>query len=157
MKPPYCALCQSDCRFEYLQTGRGARLVEFADFDRQAEPVVGHPHGLEWFCDEHAGAAEALADRPFPEAMAGLRARFGDFERLGSRPPRYPSLWITSVGPNVGEVLRILRTARPLTPAEARDLLKAGKFRFDQDGRWPSEGCLLALLAAGASAEIRYL
>jgi hypothetical protein len=34
--------------------------------------MVGHPHGLAWFCSEHLEAAQALSSLTFQDAMKKL-------------------------------------------------------------------------------------
>ena len=67
MKPPICSVCQ--------KMNHGAKLVQFADYRPLAPGIVGHPHGLAWFCSEHAGTAKALADKPLDEALRLLRSQ----------------------------------------------------------------------------------
>jgi len=67
MKPPICNVC-------HRLSGDGA-LVSFADFRPLPAGMVGHPHGLEWFCAAHLGAATALSQLPIDDAMRLLRLK----------------------------------------------------------------------------------
>jgi hypothetical protein len=67
MRPPFCAFCGA--------MKPGARLARFADYAPLPDGIVGHPNGLEWFCDAHAARAEALQHLPFDEALARMRRR----------------------------------------------------------------------------------
>lgn len=75
MKPPICAVCGH--RATRDQPDRQTRLVRFADYEPLPDDVAGHPKGLEWFCEEHREAAEALRELPLDAALNRLRARFG--------------------------------------------------------------------------------
>ena len=52
-------------------------LVGFADYRPLERGIVGHPHGLEWFCSAHQKQAQALAHLPLEEATRIIRAREG--------------------------------------------------------------------------------
>jgi len=68
MRPPVCHFCG---KYGDPKTG----LVGFADY-RALEPgIVGHPHGLEWFCSAHFAEAEALRHLPIEVAMQRMRDR----------------------------------------------------------------------------------
>ena len=72
MRPPICALCRRDFRRDANAGG----LVRFRDEESLPEGRVGHPRGVEWFCDRHLAAAQALAGSSSAEAMAELRRRY---------------------------------------------------------------------------------
>jgi hypothetical protein len=40
--------------------------------------MVGHPHGLEWFCADHVAAAEAVSSKNINDAMDELHRIFGN-------------------------------------------------------------------------------
>ncbi len=61
MKAPICFLCNKDFGSEYFHFRTGGSMVQFADFEPLPEGRAGHPHSLEWFCNEHVQAAQALA------------------------------------------------------------------------------------------------
>ncbi len=69
MRPPICKLCTK--RFSVKDGG----LVRFADFVPLPKRQVGHPRGLEWFCDEHLDAAKVLATLSLSEALTQLRSQ----------------------------------------------------------------------------------
>ena len=84
MKPPMCALCLRSLDDVKVRCGLAGDLVAFADHRPLPDGLVGHPHGLAWFCGDHLAAATALADRPVDEAMETLRRRSTVVSRLGS-------------------------------------------------------------------------
>jgi len=51
-------------------------MVEFADYAPLPEDYIGHPQGLEWFCNDHLNAAQALSDKSYEEAIKVLKAQF---------------------------------------------------------------------------------
>lgn len=81
MRPPYCGICsrnlhddvpkEADLR-EYFT------LVYFRNYGVPEElaQMAGHPDGVEWFCWEHAAAAEELSHLGMGEAIDRLRERF---------------------------------------------------------------------------------
>jgi hypothetical protein len=73
MKPPICHLCHRHFREANAQFD----LVEFADYRPLPEGYIGHPHGLEWFCQEHLAAAQAHSSDTVEAAMHALRKTFG--------------------------------------------------------------------------------
>jgi len=50
-------------------------LIGFADYCPLERGIVGHTHGLEWFCSAHQKQAQALAHLPLEEAVRIIRAR----------------------------------------------------------------------------------
>jgi hypothetical protein len=84
MKPPICFLCHKHFR----SPNAGFALVEFADYAPLPEGYLGHPHGLEWFCNEHLAAAQAQATNSVEVAMLELHNTFGHF--TASQPPVPP-------------------------------------------------------------------
>ncbi len=77
MRPPICAVC-------YKRFSNGGGLVRFVlteEEQKRAEKFkqpgyVGHPPGLEWFCDEHWQAAKDLSNLTKTEALKQLRLKF---------------------------------------------------------------------------------
>ncbi len=67
MRPPICAVC--NIRFSATDGG----MVRFADFTPLPEGRVGHPNGLEWFCEAHIEPARALSGETTKAAVAALR------------------------------------------------------------------------------------
>ncbi|MBN2890738.1 MAG: hypothetical protein JXL97_02635 [Bacteroidales bacterium] len=69
MRPPICAICDKDF---YDEGG----MVQFALTEKDKENLkrfeepgfVGHPPGLEWFCEEHIKEAKSLSHLTLPEA-----------------------------------------------------------------------------------------
>jgi hypothetical protein len=81
VKPPFCILCRREC-----SDGPAAASVRFRDYKPLPEACIGHPHGLEWFCPDHAPAARELADLDSAAAIGKLCERFG-YPRPGEVPP----------------------------------------------------------------------
>lgn len=75
MKPPVCHLCGTSFFDEPERDRRGA-LVAFADYRPLPRGMVGHPHGLEWFCTDHVEAAQELQALTLADATAVLKKRF---------------------------------------------------------------------------------
>jgi hypothetical protein len=72
MMPPICAFCDKDFRNE----SSSGNLVQFADYKPLPDGMVGHPHGLAWFCQEHVAAAKSLQHLSYSEAMQELQKQF---------------------------------------------------------------------------------
>lgn len=68
MRPPICAVCHREFSLSEGDT------VRFADYKPLPEGTVGHPDGLEWFCEVHLEAAERLRDLPSGKAIRRIRA-----------------------------------------------------------------------------------
>lgn len=72
MRPPICAICQTDFREDM----EGGGLVSFrlSEEDRvfnekiKARQMVGHPKGQHWFCSRHIDRARALQHLSWEEA-----------------------------------------------------------------------------------------
>jgi hypothetical protein len=73
MKKPCCWLCGRDCHDEQIV----AELVRFRDYEPLPEGFPGHPRGLEWFCPDHAPAAQELANLDSSAVLTTLQQRFG--------------------------------------------------------------------------------
>jgi hypothetical protein len=72
VRPPFCSVCGRDGTFN----GSGFRVVEFADYvplDLEGGPWPGS----DWFCPDHAIAAEELSRQGFTQdqALEELRRR----------------------------------------------------------------------------------
>ncbi len=80
MRPPICALCHRDFRRE----PEGGGLVHFRDQESLPDGMVGHPHGVEWFCGRHLAAAQELSGSSLAEAMRKLRRRYWWHLKLGA-------------------------------------------------------------------------
>ena len=76
MKPPYCHLCGKYVDLDRLPPGSSSGRVRFRDYQPLPPDWVGHPRGMEWFCEEHLAAAERLAGLDMEEALAHLRTEF---------------------------------------------------------------------------------
>jgi len=52
-------------------------MVEFAEYAPQPEGYLGHPQGLEWFCDDHLIAARAVSGKSSEEAIELIKLQYG--------------------------------------------------------------------------------
>lgn len=156
MKPPICALCNSDFRSEYFHYKGGGNLVQFADYKPIPQGAGGHPHGLEWFCRNHLEQAQAYARIPYVEARSRLVDQFGEFPAQKSSPSYDASLWITAIGPNTARVFAIIRQATSMAPAETKYWMSQGQLKVAEG--WPSQfiSWQRALVDAGATVEVRF-
>lgn len=123
MRPPICAECGRE-----FGPAEGA-LVTFAPRPSdtewrersQREGFVGHPPNVEWFCGEHAAAAQAQAGETINVALAALRA--GPAE-----PPReWPEFDRTAISPVAPDALA--EAFRQLIAALAADELTTTSVR----------------------------
>lgn len=131
-------------------------MVQFADFKPLREGAAGHPLGLEWLCNEHLQATQALASIKTSEALSKLHDKYGTFPPYESKTYHDPELWFIAAGPNAPKVFAIIRHAAQVSPKEAKKLLANGAFKVAQG--WPREfqGWQSALVEAGAQVEIRF-
>ncbi len=83
MKPPICHLCKKPVSAVHSQALDVGNWVQFADYQPLPDGMVGHPHGLEWFCAEHVGFAEALSAKGIDEAMLEMRRNFDLLQPVG--------------------------------------------------------------------------
>lgn len=111
MKSPICYLCNKDFRSEFFYAGTGGTLVQFKDYQPLPQGAVGHPQGLEWFCNEHLQAAQDLGAYSTAEALFKLTETYGPFPAYEPKPLCDPELWVTAVGPNPAKVFFVLRQA----------------------------------------------
>lgn len=156
MKSPICYLCNKDFGSEYFHVQTGGALVQFVDYQSLPEGAAGHPQGLEWFCNQHLQAAQALSSNTTSKALSKLHALYGECPPYEAKPQHAPELWVTSVGSNAVKVFSILRQATQATPSDAKKLLASGAFKVAEG--WPREfhGWQTALVEAGAQVEIRF-
>lgn len=75
MKPAICLLC-GKAAADAVGSSQGD-WVQFAEYAEASIHSLAHPQGLEYFCDEHLAAAQALASRPSQEALADLQRQLG--------------------------------------------------------------------------------
>jgi hypothetical protein len=156
MKPPICSLCSKDFRSEQFHYKSGGDLIQFADYRPLNQGAAGHPHGLEWFCQDHLEHARAYSFMSYVEAFSMLVDQFGEFPAYKDLPFHDPSLWITAIGPNAARVFAIIRQATSITPAETKHLMSLGQLKVSQG--WPSQFITWqrALADAGATVEVRF-
>lgn len=77
MRPPICAICYNRMDDE----NRDFELVSFQlseedkEFNKRFEKpgFIGHPHGLEWFCKEHAEIAKKYVHLTLGEALKEIK------------------------------------------------------------------------------------
>lgn len=78
MKPSVCEVCGA--RAWEAPSDRAGGLVQFANWRplKPGEiPIIGHPEGLEFFCEDHLQMAQALRHLPSDEAILRLRQETG--------------------------------------------------------------------------------
>jgi hypothetical protein len=51
--------------------------VRFRDSAPLPEGMTGHPDGVEWYCERHFDAAEALSEASYADALHELRRVYG--------------------------------------------------------------------------------
>lgn len=94
MKLAVCVLCgEGAWETPAPNSGDWVRFSEYVQIDH---PPLGHPDGLEYYCNEHVGAARELSSKTSAEALAELRQRFGIAEPRTPRKPEHklpPSRW----------------------------------------------------------------
>lgn len=83
MKPAICLLC-GKAAADTVGSSQGD-WVQFAEYAEASIHSLAHPQGLEYFCDEHLAAAQALASRPSQDGTRRFAAAVG---RGLPHPPR---------------------------------------------------------------------
>lgn len=68
MRPPICYFCNASA-------SEGGDLVKFSDYKPLASRMVGHPHGLEWFCSKHLAIAQQLSTLTATESRERFQQR----------------------------------------------------------------------------------
>lgn len=90
MRPPICAICGKD----FGDAGISGDWVSFELTDEEKkynkkfkEPgFVGHPAGLEWFCDDHLQGAEEYSFLTLKEALPHIQT----YEPISIIEPKIP-------------------------------------------------------------------
>lgn len=82
MKPAICLLCGKAAA--HIKPPNTGDWVEFSDYQSPVAGSLDHPRGLEYFCDEHVGAAKLLAMKTSADALVELQARYGSVSQDGS-------------------------------------------------------------------------
>jgi hypothetical protein len=131
-------------------------LVEFADFRPLPNGMVGHPRGLEWFCDLHLPAARGLAHLLSGEAMQRLEEHFGTFPPYEPGSWKAAELWLVNVGPRRAAVFAQVRAAMSLPPLEAKERMEQECFRLLSGDRATLEPWRERFELAGATVEVRF-
>lgn len=91
MKPAVCLLCGKTA-IEEIGPSRGD-WVQFAEYVEPSTESLDHPEGLEYLCDEHLAAAQALASKSSHEALADLQRQFGTTFASHQTKARQPQSW----------------------------------------------------------------
>ena len=71
MRPATCGVCGISA----IQSSNGD-WVTFSGYKQLASEEIGHPAGLEWFCEIHLDEARLLSGLNSSEALAELRKRY---------------------------------------------------------------------------------
>ena len=71
MKPAVCGVCGVSA----IESCNGDWLA-FADYQSPSTDEIGHPEGLEWFCETHLPTASLLTNQKASGALAALHKRF---------------------------------------------------------------------------------
>ena len=74
MKPAICKICAKPS-IDEIPPNQGD-WIQFADYEPPSASSIGHPRGLEYFCDEHLSAAKRLESMASADALAELRKQF---------------------------------------------------------------------------------
>lgn len=81
MRPPICAICHSRMDEQHKDFELLSFQLSEADkeFNKRLEQpgFVGHPHGLEWFCKEHAAIAKKYNHLTLGEAIKKIQKEIG--------------------------------------------------------------------------------
>lgn len=75
MKPAICVLCGKSAA--YVKPPNTGDWIEFGDYRSPVAGSLDRPKGLEYFCDEHVGAAKLLATKTTADALGELQSRYG--------------------------------------------------------------------------------
>ena len=78
MQPPKCAICNKVSRSKL----DGFKLVRFTlseeqkafNLEMKETGKVGHPRGVDWFCEDHYGRAKELKNRSNIEAVKIMKS-----------------------------------------------------------------------------------
>lgn len=91
MKPAVCLLC-GKAAIEEAGPSRGD-WVQFAEYVEASTDSLDHPKGLEYLCDEHLAAGQALISKSSQEALAELQRQFGTTFAPHPANARQPQSW----------------------------------------------------------------
>ncbi len=90
MRPAICELCGKPA-IDEIPPNEGD-WIKFANYQLLDQFPLGHPAGMEYFCDEHLAAARPLAHETSEAALAKLREQYRDLPPYKkATPPR--SMW----------------------------------------------------------------
>lgn len=68
MKPAICSVCG----ISIIQSNNGDWVI-FSNYKSLDDEEIGHPEGLEWFCEKHLEKAKSLSELKSTEALAKLQ------------------------------------------------------------------------------------
>ncbi|HIG66084.1 MAG TPA: hypothetical protein EYQ43_11160 [Methyloprofundus sp.] len=71
MRPAICKVCNISA----VQSPNG-EWVTFLDYKSLDEEEIGHPDGLEWFCENHIEAAKLLSHKNYSDALQELQKKY---------------------------------------------------------------------------------
>ncbi|BBA36912.1 putative uncharacterized protein [Methylocaldum marinum] len=80
MKPAVCGVCGKSA----IESHNGD-WVTFSDYKHPDNEEIGHPDGLEWFCEMHLEEAKSLSTLVSREALEELRNRHPTTEKTKTR------------------------------------------------------------------------
>jgi hypothetical protein len=94
MRVPHCFLCKKPLfnREKGKCEGGGVAFADYVDLDEK-ELRFEEPPGLEFFCDEHFAAGQALSHLTSQEALIQLEQQFGKFEEPEPEPEPPLTRW----------------------------------------------------------------
>lgn len=67
MRPPICAICDTD--FDPSEGGDTVHFEKEEDAEESPPGHVGHPPHVEWFCEKHVPRAQELTHLTRSEAL----------------------------------------------------------------------------------------
>lgn len=71
MRPAVCKVCNTSA----IQSPNG-EWIQFSDYKSLDDEEIGHPDGLEWFCENHVEAAKLLSNKNYSDAIGELRSKY---------------------------------------------------------------------------------
>ena len=87
MKPAVCGVCGKSA----IESHSGD-WVTFSDYKQLDKDEIGHPEGLEWFCERHLEEAKSLLRLKSAEVLVELRNRHPTTETTNTNKKK--SSWL---------------------------------------------------------------
>lgn len=87
MKPALCGVCGKSA----IESHNGD-WITFSDYKNPDNEEIGHPDGLEWFCELHLEEAKLLSKLKSKEALTELRNRHPISETIKTKKEK--SNWL---------------------------------------------------------------